>query len=141
MISIIGAGPAGSYTAYLLAKAGKEVEVFEEHERIGSPIQCSGVITPEIEKLISLKKEIVVNKIKRVRFHAPNGSSFDVPIRGDYVFDRGKFDEHLAGLAEKELEALREKIAVGLVKPKKEAVVFDEGKFKERMLDPKKRKP
>ena len=99
MISIIGAGPAGSYAAYLLAKAGKDVHVFEEHEKIGSPIQCSGVITPEIEKLIPLKKEIIVNKIKRVRFHAPNGSSFDVSIKEDYVFDRGKLDEYVAELA------------------------------------------
>ncbi|MFA4886836.1 MAG: NAD(P)/FAD-dependent oxidoreductase [Candidatus Nanoarchaeia archaeon] len=102
MISIIGAGPAGSYAAYLLAKAGKEVEVFEEHDEIGNPIQCSGVITPFIESLIPLKKEIIVNKIKKVRFHAPNGSFCDVPIKEDYVFDRCLLDRHLADLAQKE---------------------------------------
>ena len=35
MISIIGAGPAGSYTAYLLAKKGKEVIVYEDGNKIG----------------------------------------------------------------------------------------------------------
>ncbi len=100
MISIIGAGPAGSYAAYLLAKAGKEVHVYEEHEVIGNPIQCSGVITPAIEALIPLNKEIIVNKINKVRFHAPNGSFFDVKIKEDYVFDRAKLDQYIASLAQ-----------------------------------------
>ena len=38
MISIIGGGPSGNYAAYLLAKAGQEVEVFEEHRKTG---QCA----------------------------------------------------------------------------------------------------
>ena len=38
MISIIGAGPVGNYTAYLLAKKGKNVNVFEEHEKIVNAI-------------------------------------------------------------------------------------------------------
>ena len=99
MVTIVGAGPAGSYLAYLLAKKGVEVDVYEEHKKIGLPIQCSGVITPAIEDLIPLKKEIIVNKIKRVRFHAPNGSFFDTKIKEDYVFDRGLLDEYLAELA------------------------------------------
>ena len=43
MISIIGAGPAGSYLASLLRK--EEVEVFEEHDKIGLPVQCTGITT------------------------------------------------------------------------------------------------
>ncbi|MEM4264021.1 MAG: NAD(P)-binding protein, partial [Candidatus Woesearchaeota archaeon] len=43
MISIIGAGPVGSFAAYLLAKAGFEVSIFEEHEKIGLPVQCTGL--------------------------------------------------------------------------------------------------
>ncbi len=39
MISVIGAGPAGSYTAYLLAKAGEKVRIFEEHKEIGKPVR------------------------------------------------------------------------------------------------------
>ena len=102
MISVIGGGPAGSYSAYILAKEGYEVNVYEEHKEIGSPIQCSGVITPEVEKFIPLRKDIIVNRIKKVRFHAPNKKFFDVKIKEDYVFDRGKLDKHIASLAEKE---------------------------------------
>jgi flavin-dependent dehydrogenase len=50
MIAVIGGGPAGSYTAHLLVRAGKEVAVFEEHEHIGSPVQCTGIVTHSIEK-------------------------------------------------------------------------------------------
>ncbi len=101
MISIIGGGPAGSYLAYLLAKKNKEVEVFEEHSKIGDPIQCSGVITPALNDLIKIKKDILVNKINRIKFHAPNGKTFEVPIKPDYVFDRSKLDKYIASLAEK----------------------------------------
>ncbi|MBI5391423.1 NAD(P)/FAD-dependent oxidoreductase [Candidatus Woesearchaeota archaeon] len=101
MVAIIGAGPAGSFTAYCLAKAGQQVDVFEEHSKIGNPIQCSGVITPVLESLIHIKKEIVVNKIKAVRFYAPNKQFFDVKIKEDYVFDRSLLDQYVAEQAEK----------------------------------------
>ena len=39
MITIIGGGPAGSYTGYLLAKKGFDVSIYEEHAEIGNPIQ------------------------------------------------------------------------------------------------------
>ena len=100
MVAIIGAGPAGSYLAFLLAKTGQSVDLYEEHAEIGIPIQCSGVITQEIESLIPLKKEIIVNKIKKVRFHAPDNSSFEVKIKEDYVFNRQLLDQHVASLAE-----------------------------------------
>ena len=34
MIAVIGGGPVGSYAAYLLAKKGHQVELFEEHKEI-----------------------------------------------------------------------------------------------------------
>ena len=45
MITIVGAGPAGSYLAYLLAKQGEKVIVLEEHSAVGSPVQCTGIVT------------------------------------------------------------------------------------------------
>jgi len=66
MISIIGAGPAGSYLAYLLAKQGKEVAVFEEHNAVGSPVQCTGIVTHSIEKFFRLKNEVVARRLNKV---------------------------------------------------------------------------
>src|SRR3989338_9540048 len=99
MISIIGAGPAGNYAAYMLAKNNQEVNVYEEHRKIGEPIQCSGVITTALEPLIKIKKEIIVNKINKFRIYSPNGNFFEVKIKPDYVFDRGELDRYIASLA------------------------------------------
>ena len=44
-IGIIGAGPAGLTAAYLLAKAGKEVEIFEK-----DPVYVGGISRTEIYK-------------------------------------------------------------------------------------------
>ena len=99
MISIIGAGPSGSYLAYLLAKKGEKVRIIEEHKVIGKPVQCTGIITSTVEKLIKVKKELLVNKFYLVRVHSPNSDFVDVKIKGDNIFDRAKFDQYLAEMA------------------------------------------
>ena len=43
---VIGAGPSGSRTAWNLAEAGYSTALVEEHEIIGEPCQCAGLITP-----------------------------------------------------------------------------------------------
>lgn len=102
MIAVIGGGPAGTFAAYSLARAGFDVQLFEEHKIVGNPIQCSGVITPAIEQVLpNIPRDIIVNKIDKVRFYAPDNSFFDVKIPTDYVFDRAKLDQYLARCAEK----------------------------------------
>ena len=61
MIVIIGAGPVGCYAAYLLAKKGKKVAVFEEHKKIGRPVHCTGIVTSSFGKIFDIKKEFLVN--------------------------------------------------------------------------------
>jgi len=100
MITIIGAGPVGSYTAQLLAKNGKDVRVFEEHSEIGKPVQCTGIVTKSIEEITSIRKDFLVNRLRKVRVHAPNGNEAEVKIN-DIVIDRAKFDNHLADKAKK----------------------------------------
>ena len=103
MISIIGAGPSGSYLAYLLAKGGKEVNVFEEHNEIGVPVQCTGLVTNTITKLIDIKDEFLVNKIENVEVIAPNGEkAFFKLKKSDFVFDRNKFDKYISEMAIRE---------------------------------------
>ncbi len=99
MISIIGAGPVGSYLAYLLAREGREVTVYEEHNQIGKPIQCTGLITNYLTELMDVKKEFLVNVIKRVRVFSPNGEHIEVKLKDNYVVDRQKFDSHIANMA------------------------------------------
>src|SRR3989344_5203243 len=103
MISIIGGGPSGSYLAYLLAREGKEVIVFEEHNEIGRPIQCTGLLISAIKDSIDMSDGFVVNKISKVRVYAPNDDFVDLNLKKpNYVVDRGKFDKHISGMAMKE---------------------------------------
>jgi len=101
MINIIGAGPAGLYTAYLLAKEGKEVNVFEEHKEIGLPIQCTGITTSHLEGIIKIKKEFLVNKVNTARIYS-NKDFIEFKLKdGNIVIDRTKFDQHIAKKAKK----------------------------------------
>jgi geranylgeranyl reductase family protein len=102
MFSIIGAGPSGNYLAYLLAKQNNEVQVFEEHKIIGSPVQCTGILTHKLEEFVPLDKSFVVNKINQTRVYSPNGNSINIKFqKPDLVVDRSKFDQYLADLAMK----------------------------------------
>ncbi|MDP4012743.1 MAG: NAD(P)/FAD-dependent oxidoreductase [Candidatus Nanoarchaeia archaeon] len=99
MISIIGGGPSGNYTAYLLAKAGKQVEVFEEHRKTGTPVQCTGLTTSMLSGLVPISKEYLVNKITRTKVYSPNGDFVEIPLKDNYVVNREYFDTHLANKA------------------------------------------
>lgn len=102
MITIIGAGAAGCYTAYLLAKAGKEVQIFEEHKEIGLPIQCAGLVTSSINEILKLKKGIIINEIDKVKIFSKN-NCLELKLKNkNLVLDRKKFDNYLADLAIKE---------------------------------------
>ena len=101
MISIIGAGPAGLYTAYLLAKQGREVNVFEEHKKIGLPIQCTGITTSHLKRFTEIKKEFLINKVNTARIYSKN-DFIDFKLKNEnLIIDRGKFDQYLAEKAKK----------------------------------------
>ncbi len=100
MISIIGGGPAGSYLAFLLSKQGKEVSLFEEHETIGNPVQCTGIVTHSIEKFFRLKKEVIAKRLDKVVVVSKN-RRISVNV-DEIVMWRNKFDQFVAEMAEKE---------------------------------------
>ena len=102
VVSIIGAGPAGNYSAYLLAKKGHDVSVFEEHSTIGLPWACTGVITHDVlAKQIKLPEEIIVNRIKKARIISPDKSSVEVNLKNDIIVDRTGLDQFVAAMAKK----------------------------------------
>ena len=97
MITIVGAGPAGSYLAYLLAKKGKDVTIIEEHKKIGDPVQCTGIVTGSIEKFVKLPKNVVANRCSRVIVVSKNKSI--VANTDEIVLWRDKFDQFIADMA------------------------------------------
>lgn len=103
MISIIGAGPAGSYSAYLLAKEGYKVNVYEEHSEIGKPVQCTGIVTSIIREIIKEEDSFVTNKINEVDVFSPNGNRVTFKLaHPNPILDRAKFDLFLAEKAQSE---------------------------------------
>lgn len=98
MINIIGAGPAGSYLAYLLAKKGKEVTLIEEHDKVGSPVQCTGIVTGSIEKFVKLKNDVIAKRLDKVIVVSKNNRT-KVKV-DEIVMWRNKFDEFIAKKAE-----------------------------------------
>jgi digeranylgeranylglycerophospholipid reductase len=101
-INIIGAGPAGSWSAYFLAKKGYKVRVFEKDPEIGKPIQCTGILSDYFLTVMKPKNEFVENIVEKTRIYAPNGKFIETRIKKNYVVCRKKFDTYLAYMAKKE---------------------------------------
>lgn len=100
MITIIGAGPIGSYTAYLLAKQGKEVNLFEEHKSIGSPVHCTGLTTSGIKDIIPVNNEFILDKISKAKIFSPDKKFVEINFKEkNIVLDRNKFDNYIADTA------------------------------------------
>jgi geranylgeranyl reductase family protein len=101
-VAIIGGGPGGLTAARRLAADGKSVTVFEEHDRIGSPVHCTGVLAEDVIASMDLPAEAVLNPLSTVRFVAPAGHSFDYTTATTeaVVIDRETFDTALARRAE-----------------------------------------
>lgn len=97
-ISIIGAGPGGSFVAKLLAEKGHDVTIYEDHPCVGIPVQCTGLVTKTFLDLHPIKKEFLVNEMHRVRVIAPNAQEVTIPLT-EYVLDRAKLDQTLCNEA------------------------------------------
>jgi digeranylgeranylglycerophospholipid reductase len=104
-IGIVGGGPVGFYLSYLLKKANCNVTIFEEHKKVGVPVQCTGIITGEIDKFTDLKtilKKSKLLEIKDVEVFAPNNNSVNIQLRKkNIIIDRAKFDNEIYKLAKK----------------------------------------
>ncbi|MDO9537965.1 MAG: NAD(P)/FAD-dependent oxidoreductase [Thermoplasmata archaeon] len=94
-VAIIGGGPAGGHTASLIAKAGYKVAIIEEHQTIGQPVQCAGLITPRCFDMVSHARHTVLNELKGAEIFSPSRTIMN--IGNDKVqavaIDRARFDK------------------------------------------------
>lgn len=97
-VSIIGAGPAGSYAAALLAKQGHDVTVYEADKEVGKPIACTGIVTKALFDLIEKDPSFMVNELAAVDVIGPNHERTRIPLH-EYVICRHKFDNFVANKA------------------------------------------
>lgn len=97
MISVIGAGPAGSHYAFKEKTLNKsDVHLFEEHKIVGKPVACTGILTDSVSSVMKIPKELIVSKINRFKIIAPNGKSIYIDLKKtNMVLDRARFDQFL----------------------------------------------
>jgi len=97
-VIVVGAGPAGLFTALCLARGGRDVLVLEEHDVIGAPTHCTGVISGELQELYKIPEEVVLHCPTVCRVIAPSGAAAEFVRGGEdiAVLDRAAFDRALA---------------------------------------------
>ncbi len=93
-ITIIGAGPSGSYFA-----SRKECTLIEKKKRIGYPVSCTGLVSRNIDKYVKLDREIINQMIDGAIIHSPNKSVTIERKSVAYVLNREKFDKFLLNMA------------------------------------------
>lgn len=100
-VIVVGGGLAGLYAAALLAGEGLEVTVLEEHETIGAPTHCTGLVSTEVWALYKPPEEVILHRPARCRVVSPGGAvaEFESPSDELAVVDRGAFDRSLADWA------------------------------------------
>lgn len=99
-ITIIGAGPVGCYAGYLLAKEGHAVTIYENHPQIGSPIQCTGILTSDFDQFGFPLDSFLVNTINSIEVYSPSLKKIAIKQK-DYLVCRIKFDNFFADRARK----------------------------------------
>lgn len=100
-VVVIGAGPAGSRTARLLADRGYRVVILERDAAVGLPVHCTGVVSAECMQRYDIPESLVIDSIKSFVLRSPHGHAVDIKRKDvqAYVLDRVSLDRHLADQA------------------------------------------
>jgi geranylgeranyl reductase family protein len=101
-VVVVGGGPAGSIAARYAAKNGARTLLIEEHASIGSPVECTGLIsTAALRESEAGEGNFVLSRMKGAFVYSPKGE--ELQIRGNEVkacvIDRKMFDRVLTGKA------------------------------------------
>lgn len=103
-VIVVGAGPVGSYTAYLLVKKGLNVGIFERNPAIGKDVNCTGIVSAECFRKFDLPCEAILKPINSIKAFSPSGNYIRYqsvsPLA--YVLSRGLFDQGINRMAVRE---------------------------------------
>jgi len=100
-VLIVGGGPGGLFIAARLAAKGLRTLACEEHDRVGDPVHCTGVLATDSFAAYDLPTDATLNHLTTVRFVSPGGIPVDytTPSPLATVIDRPTFDRALAARA------------------------------------------
>ena len=92
---IVGAGPAGSFAAELLAKAGARVALFDGRPE-GEPKACGGGVTAKALKAWPQLLGAVGRTINELDLYAPSGKKLHLKLDEPFaIYSRVVFDSYL----------------------------------------------
>ena len=98
-VTIIGASTSGLFLAYLLAKEGVEVEVYEKEEVLGYPPRTL-IVTCKINDILDfVPEEAIINKVNYLELFSRSNSARLELSEPDQVIEREKLIHLLASLA------------------------------------------
>ena len=96
-VVIVGAGPVGGRAATVLSQDGLKVLMLEEHEEVGRPFQCAGLVTPSAMDIVE-GYHTVLEEVDGALIHGPSGTLVPVGTEGTlrtYVVCRKRFDQYV----------------------------------------------
>ncbi|MEM4577139.1 MAG: NAD(P)/FAD-dependent oxidoreductase [Candidatus Nezhaarchaeales archaeon] len=101
-VVVVGGGPSGLSASWGAASHGVDVMLLEEHEEIGRPRHCTGLVSGEGLKIIGMpcKGDYIENKVWRAIIIVGN-RAVELRKLGEpvYVLNREKFDKAMADRA------------------------------------------
>ncbi|MBL0175506.1 MAG: geranylgeranyl reductase family protein [Ignavibacteria bacterium] len=100
-VLVVGAGPAGSTVARLVAREGFSVLLLEKDRDVGTPVRCGEAVSNRsLESIVDVDPRWIAATIRRFRLVAPDGSCVEPDLGGHgYVLERRLFDYDLARMA------------------------------------------
>jgi geranylgeranyl reductase family protein len=109
-VVIVGGGPAGLHVAAIVARAGIDTLVLEEHSVIGEPVQCGGLVSKKVINISAYSGD--AHALYGARVYTPGGRVIEFKAEDPRAFsiDRSKFDRHLANVAKKSGAEIRNSI-------------------------------
>jgi len=95
-VAVIGAGFAGLIFSNYLLKANIDVDLYEEHSKVGIPEHCTGIVSSLTSKLIGdASKNNIIKKYTKLKIMAFN-DSVEVFTKDDVIkLDRVKLENDL----------------------------------------------
>src|SRR5262245_49770214 len=94
-VLIVGAGPAGSFAAERLARAGVKVALFDGRPP-GEPKACGGGVTAKALKAWPLLLEAVGRTVDELEMYSPSGKRLQMKLQEPFaIYSRIAFDSYL----------------------------------------------
>jgi geranylgeranyl reductase family protein len=93
-ILIVGAGPAGLASAFILGKAGLKVVIIEQKKEIGKPVMCAEFIPKLTLREIPVSSSAIAQVIHKMVIYFPSEKSISLKTEG-VILNREIFEKAL----------------------------------------------